>query len=155
MGADAQTKKDGRALGNDAFKRGCWGEALEWYTRAITEAPLDHRLFTNRSTCNLKVKGLDTNNAGSGQLATPHLTEGEGPRLEDARLVRVWVACGGGAVSAYVAFFHPPDGMVIVQGDWYDQSTRQPAWLFDTKVEAESRTSCQGSNSGNLKNQSM
>jgi len=64
----SKTKKDGRALGNDAFKRGCWGEALEWYTRAITEAPLDHRLFTNRSTCNLKVGNfhqamLDANRA--------------------------------------------------------------------------------------------
>eukprot|EP00854_Cymbomonas_tetramitiformis_P003813 gene3813-4766_t len=44
----------GRVRGNAAFKSGDFGEAVEWYTRGITDHPQDFRLFTNRATSLLK-----------------------------------------------------------------------------------------------------
>ncbi|KAK3286673.1 hypothetical protein CYMTET_5782 [Cymbomonas tetramitiformis] len=45
----------GRVRGNAAFKSGDFGEAVEWYTRGITDHPQDFRLFTNRATSLLKL----------------------------------------------------------------------------------------------------
>jgi hypothetical protein len=49
-------RRDGRTLGNEAYRAGDMMAALEWYTRGITERPNDHRLFTNRATALLQVR---------------------------------------------------------------------------------------------------
>ncbi|XP_048576054.1 uncharacterized protein LOC125556722 [Nematostella vectensis] len=53
---DLQEKaNDFREKGNDAVKRGEFQEALDWFTEGIEHTKTDHRLFSNRALCHLKI----------------------------------------------------------------------------------------------------
>ncbi|XP_048575960.1 uncharacterized protein LOC116603637 [Nematostella vectensis] len=56
VASDLQKKaNDFREKGNDAVKRGEFQEALDWYTKGIELTKTDHRLFSNRALCHLKI----------------------------------------------------------------------------------------------------
>ncbi|CEM03695.1 unnamed protein product [Vitrella brassicaformis CCMP3155] len=44
-----------RAKGNDAFKDGQYEDALNLYGQALKHAPNDHRIYSNKAACHLKL----------------------------------------------------------------------------------------------------
>jgi tetratricopeptide (TPR) repeat protein len=104
-------RRDGRLLGNAAFKAGDPALAVEWYTRGVTEKPHDHRLFTNRATCLLQVRigrtGVDPKWMSSSRcrFATP--AQSLSPVCSPCRGLRARRESAGAVLRSRAVFWSP------------------------------------------------